>query len=69
MLTYVFHVQHKDGDCDEGLDFYQGDMPRAGEIIQLVVRGETLKGRVGVVSVPQSTPQGDRVIHVYVEEV
>jgi hypothetical protein len=55
--------------CDTELDFYQGNMPRAGEIVQVVVRGEMLKGRVGVVTVPQSTLQGDRVIHVYLEEV
>jgi hypothetical protein len=42
MLTYVFHVQRKDGVCDTGLDFYRGDMPRAGEIVQVVVRGEML---------------------------
>ena len=69
MLTYVFHVQRKYGECDTGLEFYQGDMPRAGEIVQVVVRGEMLKGRVGVVTVPQSTPHGDHVIHIYVEGV
>jgi hypothetical protein len=70
MLTYVFHVQRKDGECDTGLDFYQGDMPRAGEIVQvIIVRGEMLKGRVGVVTVPESTPHGDHLIHIYVEEV
>jgi hypothetical protein len=47
MLTYVFHVQRKDGECDTGLDFYRGDMPRAGEIVQVVVRGKTYGNSIG----------------------
>jgi len=66
MPRYVCHVRRKDGECATGLDIYQGDMPRAGEV---VVRGETMKGRVGVVTVPRRKPRGDPVIHIYVEEV
>lgn len=69
MPCYVCHVRRKDGAYDTGLDIYQGDMPRAGEIIAVVVRGETMKGRVGVVTVPRRKPRGDPVIHIYVEEV
>jgi hypothetical protein len=66
MLHYVCHVRHKDGDT--GLAFYQGDMPRAGETVEVVVHGETIKGRVAVVSVPQRKTF-DPAIHIYVEEV
>ncbi|MFY9839942.1 MAG: hypothetical protein WAK55_26410 [Xanthobacteraceae bacterium] len=34
-----------------------------------VVHGKTMKGRVGVVTVPQHKPNGDPVVHIYVEEV
>ena len=44
-------------------------LPRAGEVIQIVVCGETLKGRVGVVTIPQRKPHGDSTIHIYVDEI
>jgi len=69
MPHYVCHVRLKGGEYETGADFYQGDVPRAGEIVQIVVYGETLKGRVGVVTVPQRKPRGDPVIHIYVDEV
>jgi hypothetical protein len=47
---------------------YQGDMPRAGEIVEVVIRGERMKGRVGVVTVPQRKT-GDPAIHIYIEDV
>jgi hypothetical protein len=53
----------------DGTDFYHGGIPRASEIVQIVVCGETLKGRVGVVTVPKRMPHGDPVIHIYVDEV
>jgi hypothetical protein len=49
---YVCYIRRKDGEYDTGTEFYRGEMPRAGEIIELVVRSETMKGRVGVVTVP-----------------
>jgi hypothetical protein len=66
MLYYVCHVCHKDGATE--LASYQGDMPRAGEIVEVGVRGETIKGRVAVVSVPQRKTF-DPAIHIYLEEV
>jgi hypothetical protein len=44
-------------------------MPRPGEIGTHVFHGETIKGRVGVVTVPTHKPHGDPVVHIYVEEV
>jgi hypothetical protein len=52
-----------------GQDFYQGDLPRAAEVIQIVVCGETLKGRAGVVTVPATKAHGEPVVHIYVDEV
>jgi hypothetical protein len=69
MSHYVCHVRLKGGEYETGADFYQGDLPRAGEVIQIVVCGETLKGRVGVVTVPQRKPHGDPIVHIYVDEV
>jgi hypothetical protein len=69
MSHYVCHVRLKGGEYETGADFYQGDLPRAGEVIQIVVCGEALKGRVGVVTVPQRKPYGDPIVHIYVDEV
>jgi hypothetical protein len=69
MHSYVCDVRRKDGEYDTGVDIYEGDMPRPGEVITLVVHGETMKGRVGVVTVPQHKTHGDPVVHIYVEEV
>jgi hypothetical protein len=68
--SYVCHIRRKDGEYDKGTEFYQSEMPRAGEIIEFVVRGETMKGRVGVVTVPQRMSlRGDPVIQLYVDEI
>jgi len=69
MHCYNCHVRRKDGGYDTGVDIYQGEMPKVGEIVTLVVHGETMKGRVGVVIGPQRKPRGDPVVHIYVEEV
>jgi hypothetical protein len=69
MPHFLCHVRLKGGEYETGTDFYHGDIPRAGEIIRIVVCGETLKGRVGVVTVPEREPQRDPVIHIYVDEV
>jgi len=69
MPHYVCHVRVNGGEYETGTDFYQGDVPRAGKIVQIVVYGETRKGRVGVVIASQHKPRGDPVIHIYVEEV
>jgi hypothetical protein len=69
MYTYVCHIRRKDGEYDTGLDFYQGAMPTVGEIVQIVIYGEALKARVGVVSNPQRELHGVLIVHVYVEEV
>jgi hypothetical protein len=68
MSHCVCHVRLKGGEYETGADFYQGDLAR-GEVIQIVVCGETLKGRVGVVTVPQRKPHGDPIVHIYVDEV
>jgi hypothetical protein len=68
MHSYVCHVRRKDGEYDTGLDFYQGDLPAAGDIVQVVIFGEALKARVGVVTVPQRNP-GVLIVHIYVEEI
>jgi hypothetical protein len=69
MLSYVCHVRRAGTEYETSVDTYQGDMPRAGEIVTLVVHGEAMKGRVSVVTVPQHKPRGDPVVHVYVDEV
>jgi hypothetical protein len=69
MRNYICHFRRKDGEYDTGVDVYQGDMPRAGEIVTLVVQGETIKGRVEVVTVPQHKPRGELIVHIYVEEI
>ena len=69
MHSYVCHVRRKDGEYDTGLDFYQGDMPTEGKIIQIVVCGEALNVRVGVVTAPQRKSRGVLIIHIYVEEI
>jgi hypothetical protein len=69
MSHYVCHVRRKDGEYDNGVDIYRGEMPRAGDIVALVVHGERIKGRVGVVTVPQHKSRGDPVVHIYIEEV
>ena len=69
MHNYVCHVRRKNGEYETGVDIYQGEMPKVGEIVTLVVYRETIKGRVGVVTVPQRKPRGDPVVHIYVEEV
>jgi hypothetical protein len=67
---YVCYIRRKDGEYDTGTEFYRGEMPRAGEIIKLVVRSETMKGRVGVVTVPRwMSLRGDPVIQLYVDEI
>jgi hypothetical protein len=67
---YVCHVRRKDGEYDTGTEFYQGEMPRAGEVIEVVVSGETMKGRVGVVTVAQRMSlRGAPVIHFYIDEI
>jgi hypothetical protein len=69
MRNYICHFRRKDGEYDMEVDVYQGDMPRAGEIVTLVVQGETTKGRVELVTVPQHKPGGDPIVHIYVEEI
>jgi hypothetical protein len=69
MYSYVCHVRRKDGEYDTGLDFYRGEMPTVGEIVQIVICGEALKARVGVVTIPQRKHRGVLIVHVYVEEV
>jgi len=69
MAHCVCHLRLKGGEYGPGADFYRGDLPRAGELIQIVVCGETLKGRVGVVTVPQRKPHGDPIVHIHVDEV
>jgi hypothetical protein len=69
MSHYVCHVRLKGGEYEAGADFYRGDIPRAGEVIQIVACGETLKGRVGFVIVPQRKPHGDPVVHIVVDQV
>jgi hypothetical protein len=44
MYCYICHVRRKDGGYDTGVDIYQGEMPKVGEIVTLVVHGETMKG-------------------------
>jgi hypothetical protein len=67
---YACHIRRKVGEYDTGTEFYQGEMPRAGEIIEVVVGGEMMKVRVGVVTVPRCMSlRGDPVIHIYVDEI
>jgi hypothetical protein len=66
MAHYVCHVRLKGGEYETGADFYQGDMRKEGEVIQIVVCGQTLKGCVGVVTAPQTKTRGVEVIHICV---
>jgi hypothetical protein len=67
---YACHIRRKDRECDTQTEFYQGEMPRAGEIIEVGVRGEMMKVRVGVVTVPRCMSlRGDFVIDIYVDKI
>jgi hypothetical protein len=69
MARYAFHVRSKSGEDETTLKTQEDEMPRAGEIIGLVLHGKQIKARVRVVTLPLSHEGSETVIEIYADEI
>jgi hypothetical protein len=69
MSRYRCHVRGRNGPTQTELDIHDGEPPRVGTVINVVVAGKTVPVRICALSIDPSKVEDDPIIHVYMEEI
>jgi hypothetical protein len=69
MSRYRCHLRRRNGQTQTELDIHDGEPPRVGTVVNVIVADETVPVRIGSLSVDPSEAEDDPIIHVYMDEV